>query len=63
MKEQHIIPPNPPSHRRPLSAQDWEEKRAVIQTLYSTEGMSLSQVMEVLEQNYGFRATYVCASI
>jgi hypothetical protein len=46
--------------RRPLSAKEWEEQRETIQYLYSEEDRKLSEVMEVMEREYGFRATYVC---
>ena len=45
--------------RRPLSAQDWEDQRMTFERLYSTERRSLQEVMEVMEREYGFRATYV----
>jgi hypothetical protein len=44
--------------RHPPSAKDWEEQRATIQRLWSTEDKSLQEVMAVMEKGCGFRATY-----
>ena len=43
---------------RPGSAQDWERQRETIERLYSTEGRKLREVMEMMERDYGFVATY-----
>ncbi|CZR50274.1 uncharacterized protein PAC_00146 [Phialocephala subalpina] len=43
--------------RRPLSNEDWEAQRATFQRLYSTEDKTLQEVIEVMEKEYGFRAT------
>ena len=50
-----------PPPRRPACAQDWEEQRLRFQQLYSAEDRPLGEVMEVMEKEYGFRATYVYA--
>jgi hypothetical protein len=57
-----MVPPPPKTQnpRRPLSAEDWEEQRATIQRLYSTEDRNLQEVMEVMKREYGFCATYAC---
>lgn len=47
------------SSRCPLSAQVWEDQRITFERLYSTEGKGLREVMEIMELEYGFRATYV----
>jgi hypothetical protein len=56
-----LPPPRPVirDSRPPLSAQDWEDQRMTFERLYSAERRSLREVMEILEQGYGFRATYV----
>lgn len=36
---------------------DWEQHRNTIKRLYLDEDMPLPQVMQVMEQNYGLRAT------
>ncbi|OCK98550.1 uncharacterized protein K441DRAFT_543101, partial [Cenococcum geophilum 1.58] len=43
--------------RHPLSAKDWEEHRATIQRLWSQENKKLREVMAILENDCGFRAT------
>jgi hypothetical protein len=44
--------------RHPLSAKDWEEQRATIQRLWSTENKNLQEVMAIMGKECGFRATY-----
>jgi len=57
-----MLPPPLVNHnpRRPLSVKDWEKQRAIIQRLYSAENKDLQEVMEIMEQEHGFRATYIC---
>jgi hypothetical protein len=61
--EQFAIPSNVPmassSRGRPVSAEDWEKNRETISQLYSTENKPLEEVMNVMELQYGFKATYV----
>jgi hypothetical protein len=45
-------------HRR-LSVKDWEDQRATVQQLYSTENKTLQEVIEIMEKEYGFHATYI----
>jgi hypothetical protein len=45
-----------------LTNQDWEDHRPVIVRLYSIERRSLQEVMEAMERDYGFLATYVLLS-
>lgn len=40
----------------PLSSGDWEPFRAVIESLYLKQDMSLSKVVQVMKENYGFIA-------
>jgi len=41
------------------SAQGWEDQRERITRLYSVENRSLDEVIVVMRDNYGFKATYV----
>ncbi len=41
--------------QQPECAQDWESRRAVIETLYTS--VSLKDVMAILEAEHGFKAT------
>jgi hypothetical protein len=41
----------------PPSAKDWEEQRATIQRLWSAEDKKLKEVMAVMKNECGFRAT------
>ena len=52
-------PPITHNPRRPLSAKDWEEQQATIERLYATENKKLQEVIEIMEKEYRFRATYV----
>jgi hypothetical protein len=45
-----------------LKAQDWIDKREVIERLYFTEHRTLPVVMEIMEREHGFLATYVSCS-
>ena len=61
MDQNPALTPMHPKHqvRRPPSAQDWEERREVVQRLYYTEGKPLREVMKIMKDEYGFYATYV----
>lgn len=48
-----------PPPRNPPVAQDWRNYRAVITRYYVTEGRSLREVVQLMKDNYGFRATWV----
>lgn len=43
--------------KRPVSASDWDDRRDTIEYLYSIEGKKLSELMSVMEGEYGFVAT------
>lgn len=52
-----------PSAARPArddihSAQDWEDRRAVISQLYATERRPLGDVVEIMAREHGFLAKY-----
>ena len=49
----------PITTKRPRSARDWGDHQETITRLYSRDGSKLSEVMEVMEKEYGFYATYV----
>lgn len=53
-----LFPPARP--RRPTCTQDWEDKRARIEQLYSEEDRPLKEVMEVMLSE-DFMATYAIA--
>ena len=63
------LPPEPePAHRLPgplsmsqrwASPMDWAGRRDVITRLYMDQQLPLPRVMEVMEREYGFHATYV----
>ena len=44
--------------RRPEGPQDWEAQRAVITDLYITKGLELEHLMEIMEKDHFFKATY-----
>ena len=46
-----------------LTDQDWEDHRPVFVRIYSIERRSLQEVMEAMERDYGFLATYVFLSL
>ncbi len=48
--------------RRPESAEDWKTQYDRIRQLYAVEDRTLKQVMQIMEQKYGFKATYVSFS-
>lgn len=52
------LPPyvKPPSNYPP-TARDWENHRRVFTQLYSVENKTLDQVMEIMKNEYGFKAT------
>ncbi|KAF4854066.1 hypothetical protein CGCSCA4_v001746 [Colletotrichum siamense] len=43
--------------KRPVSASDWDDRRDTIEYLYSIEGKKLSELMSIMEGEYGFVAT------
>jgi hypothetical protein len=43
--------------REPVTAEDWEDHRALITQLYITENRSLKEVMRIMKENFGFAAT------
>ena len=45
--------------RRPEGPQDWEAQRAVIIDLYITKGLELEDLMNTMEREHSFKATYV----
>ncbi|GKT50642.1 uncharacterized protein ColSpa_10823 [Colletotrichum spaethianum] len=45
--------------KRPSSSKDWDGMRATIEYLYSIEGKKLSELMTIMENEYGFVATWV----
>ena len=54
---------NPPvTAERPRSALDWEGHQETITRLYS-QGHKLAEVIEVMEKEYGFSATYVVSPL
>ncbi len=40
-----------------VSGDEWEMHRASIQDLYQTQNLSLKEVMRIMEERHGFRAT------
>ena len=44
--------------RRPEGPQDWEAQRAVITDLYVTKGLELEDLMNLMEDEHFFKATY-----
>ncbi|APA11329.1 hypothetical protein SS1G_11575 [Sclerotinia sclerotiorum 1980 UF-70] len=55
------MPSLPKPARRPAltehSAEDWERQRATFTRLYTAEDKTLKEVMEIMENEHGFRAT------
>jgi hypothetical protein len=45
--------------REPITSDDWEDHRPIIEQLYITENVKLTDVMKVLKAKFGFEATYV----
>ncbi|KAL9117813.1 MAG: hypothetical protein Q9187_005644 [Circinaria calcarea] len=45
------------TQRKRISAQEWDLMRTTIRTLYITEGLTLRNTMELLEEKYSFRAS------
>jgi hypothetical protein len=45
--------------RRPDGPQAWEDHRAIIIDLYIERGLELEDVMDVMEKEHFFKATYV----
>jgi hypothetical protein len=43
--------------REPVTAEDWEDHRALFTQLYITENRSLREVMRIMKENFGFAAT------
>lgn len=55
-----IASPLPPSKtRKRVPAEIWEVKRPIITRLYQEEKRSLKEVMDIMERDYKFTATYV----
>jgi hypothetical protein len=48
--------PTPPV-TYPPSAKDWENHRRIFTDLYRVENKTLDQVMEIMKNEYGFKAT------
>src|SRR6266498_3152860 len=53
------MPPPLPITRNSHRPQDWEDRRSTIKQLYTTEGRTLREVRDIMEQKYGFLATYI----
>ncbi|KAH8174365.1 clr5 domain-containing protein [Sarocladium implicatum] len=45
--------------KKRIPSEQWEAKRGIITQLYHEENKSLKEVMDILERDYGFSATYV----
>lgn len=45
-------------HKR-IPTESWEAKRPIITKLYQEERKSLKEVMEILQRDHGFKATYI----
>lgn len=45
------------SSREPVTAEDWENHRALFTQLYITENKRLKEVMRIMRVNFGFTAT------
>jgi hypothetical protein len=43
--------------RFPVTAEDWEDHRALFTRLYIDENRSLKEVMRIMKDNFGFAAT------
>jgi hypothetical protein len=54
----HASKDPPITAKRPRSARDWEDHQETITRLYS-QGNKLAGVIEVMEKEYGFSATFV----
>jgi hypothetical protein len=46
----------------PITSDDWEDHRPIIEQLYIIENMKLTDVMKILKTKFGFEATYVALS-
>ena len=53
------LPHQLPIPSRPPTCQDWQAYRVVFTLLYRTEGRSLRKTKAILQERYGFQATYV----
>jgi hypothetical protein len=49
--------------KRAAKNEIWEQHKSIIQDLYCNDGKSLSQVMEIMENTYGFRQRLVASSL
>ena len=47
----------PRNTRRRISEEEWNKRKAVIERLYIQEGKLLSEVMEIMESEYNFKAS------
>jgi len=56
--EENSPVPTPPA-KYPPTSQDWENHRHIFTRLYSFENKTLDQVMEVMKNDYQFKATSV----
>jgi hypothetical protein len=55
-----LVPSKVPSKdSREHSVPEWESHKGNIKQLYRVQGLKLEEVMEIMERNYGFAATYV----
>jgi hypothetical protein len=45
------------SHRNVATQRDWEAQKPIITRLYLEEGKTLAKVMDIMEREYGFRAS------
>lgn len=53
------VPTTAPGQRFFPDEDDWERYKSVIEDLYMRKSFSLAQVRNVMESNYGIKATYV----
>lgn len=56
---QAVMPPA--KARKRIPSEEWEAKRPIITRLYQEEKRSLKDVMDILERDHHFKATYVLA--
>ena len=54
--------PGGSAKREPITSDDWEDYRPIIEQLYIIENVKLTDVMKILKAKFGFEATYVALS-
>ncbi|KAF5522535.1 hypothetical protein CGCA056_v006192 [Colletotrichum aenigma] len=57
LQQDYAMPIPHITKKRPVSASDWDDRRDTIEYLYSIEGKKLSELVSIMEGEYGFVAT------